>query len=144
LFHSKNDLLQSKEGKKVPIAPSGRIFNPVKPPPSASCRIGRRLVSRVDLLKMPRGAGRELFDEKLLLLYVAYQSPRTPLWAKGVIAAAIACFISPIDAIPDAVPVIGYSDDLLVVTGALTQISMYVDDDVRRQAEEVLRNWGFV
>jgi uncharacterized membrane protein YkvA (DUF1232 family) len=48
-------------------------------------------------------------------LYLAYRDPRTPwyarLWAAGVVGYAF----SPIDLIPDFVPVLGYLDDLLIV-----------------------------
>jgi uncharacterized membrane protein YkvA (DUF1232 family) len=55
--------------------------------------------------------GREVI-EKALWLYYAAQQPNTPLWAKTAIYGALGYFISPIDAIPDITPVIGYADDL--------------------------------
>lgn len=42
-------------------------------------------------------------------------SPNTPLSAKILLVAAIAYFLSPIDLIPDFIPVIGYVDDLIIV-----------------------------
>ena len=87
-------------------------------------------------------AGRKVVEKALTLYYTA-ASKETPLWAKGTILGALGYFIFPIDAIPDAIPVIGYTDDVAVMAGALATVAVYVDDDVREQAESVLRNWGF-
>ena len=78
---------------------------------------------------------------KCLLLYYAAQKPETPLWAKTAVYSALAYFILPIDAIPDVLPAAGYADDLLVLTAAIVSISLYVDEEVERQAEHKLREW---
>ena len=62
------------------------------------------------VVKFAKTAGREVI-EKALWLYYAAQQPNTPLWAKTAIYGALGYFISPIDAIPDITPVIGYADD---------------------------------
>jgi uncharacterized membrane protein YkvA (DUF1232 family) len=48
-------------------------------------------------------------------LYIACRDPRTPRIAKIVAAAVVAYALSPIDLIPDFIPVIGYLDDLVLV-----------------------------
>ena len=48
-------------------------------------------------------------------LYLASRDPRVPWYAKGFIAVIVAYAFSPIDLIPDFIPVIGYLDDLVVV-----------------------------
>lgn len=48
-------------------------------------------------------------------LYLAARDPRVPWYAKLVAAAVAAYALSPIDLIPDFVPVLGYLDDLLIV-----------------------------
>ena len=45
-------------------------------------------------------------------LYLAARHPHTPWYAKLVVAAIVAYALSPIDLIPDFVPVLGYLDDL--------------------------------
>ena len=48
-------------------------------------------------------------------LYLAYKDPRVPWYAKAL-AVVVACYaLSPIDLIPDFVPVLGYLDDLIIV-----------------------------
>lgn len=85
-------------------------------------------------------AGKEVV-EKALCLYYAAQQPDTPLWAKTVIYGALTYFISPIDAVPDITPVLGYSDDLGVLVSAVLTVAMYVTDDVKQRARDKLQTW---
>jgi uncharacterized membrane protein YkvA (DUF1232 family) len=48
-------------------------------------------------------------------LYFAYRDPRTPWYARVVAACVVAYAFSPIDLIPDFVPLLGYLDDLILV-----------------------------
>lgn len=67
-------------------------------------------------------AGKDLI-EKGLVLYFTWEDKDTPLWAKATIVGALGYFISPIDAVPDVLPVVGYSDDLAVLVGALATVA---------------------
>jgi uncharacterized membrane protein YkvA (DUF1232 family) len=87
-----------------------------------------------------KAAGQDVV-ERALCLYFAAQRPDTPLWAKTVIYGALTYFISPLDAVPDITPVLGYSDDLGVLVSAVLTVAMYVSDDVRQQARDKLRIW---
>ncbi|MBX9576436.1 MAG: DUF1232 domain-containing protein [Caulobacteraceae bacterium] len=51
----------------------------------------------------------------VLALWLASRSPRTPLAAKLIAGAVAAYALSPIDLIPDFIPVLGYLDDLVIV-----------------------------
>ena len=48
-------------------------------------------------------------------LYLAYKDPRTPWYAKVIAAIVVGYAFSPIDLIPDPIPILGYLDDLLLV-----------------------------
>lgn len=87
-----------------------------------------------------KAAGSEVI-EKVLQLYYTMQLPATPIWAKTVIVGALGYFISPIDAIPDAIPVVGYADDLGVMVAALAMVSTYVTDEVKAKAKAKLADW---
>ncbi|WP_346354045.1 YkvA family protein [Azotosporobacter soli] len=52
---------------------------------------------------------------EVYILYLALRDPRTPLLAKLVTAVVVGYALSPIDLIPDFIPVIGYLDDFIVI-----------------------------
>jgi uncharacterized membrane protein YkvA (DUF1232 family) len=76
-------------------------------------------------------------------LYLAYQDPRTPLYARILAAGVVAYAFSPIDLIPDPIPVLGYLDDLVLVPLgiylALKMIPREVMVECRAQAAEVMK-----
>lgn len=79
--------------------------------------------------------------EQALKLYYAARDPDTPAWAKGVIYSALGYLISPVDGVPDAIPVVGYSDDIAVLGAALGLVAAHVKDEHVRRARETLRQW---
>ena len=85
-------------------------------------------------------AGKEVIEKALWLYYTA-QQPSTPAWAKAVIYGALAYFVLPTDAIPDVIPVAGFTDDLGALAAALGTVAMYVDDNVKRLTDIKLREW---
>ena len=76
-------------------------------------------------------------------LYIAARDPRVPWYAKVFMGLVLAHTFSPIDLIPDFIPVLGYLDDLVVIplgiALALKMIPAEVMIDARGQAEELLR-----
>lgn len=54
-------------------------------------------------------------EAELTVLHHAYRDPRTPLASKAAMALVLAYALSPIDLIPDFIPVLGYLDDLLLL-----------------------------
>lgn len=95
---------------------------------------------RDKLARVARAAGREVV-EKALWLFFAARRPETPRWAKATVYGALAYFIVPLDAIPDLVPVAGYTDDLSVLVLAAGTIAAYIDDGVRERTRRVLARW---
>lgn len=75
-------------------------------------------------------------------LWYAYKDKRTPWYAKAFAIVVVAYAISPIDLIPDFIPVIGYLDDLILVPAgialALKMIPKEVMADARVEAENHL------
>ncbi|MGM0877495.1 MAG: YkvA family protein [Bacillota bacterium] len=74
----------------------------------------------------------------VLILYYTLQKPDIPLKVKATIAGALGYFILPIDLIPDIALGVGYVDDLAIITAALFQIAMYIDEDIKKQAKDKL------
>lgn len=81
------------------------------------------------------GAG--LIYKALQLFYVT-QNPNCPMKIKAGIFAALGYFITPLDVIHDFAPVIGYTDDAAAIALAITLSHIYIDDDVKRKAQEKL------
>ena len=52
-------------------------------------------------------------------IYLAARDPRTPWYAKALIFFVVAHTFSPIDLIPDFIPVLGYLDDLIITPGGI-------------------------
>jgi uncharacterized membrane protein YkvA (DUF1232 family) len=72
--------------------------------------------------------------EDVVALYFCLLDGRTPLWAKGVAAAALAYFILPLDAVPDFLPLIGLGDDLSVLSAALAAVAVHITPEHRAKA----------
>jgi len=72
-------------------------------------------------------------------LYLAYRDPRTPWYARAFAALVVGYAFSPIDLIPDFIPVLGYLDDLVLlplgILLALRMIPAQVMTDCRQEAE---------
>jgi uncharacterized membrane protein YkvA (DUF1232 family) len=75
-------------------------------------------------------------------LYLAYKDPRVPLFAKLFTAAVVGYAFSPIDMIPDFIPVIGYLDDLVIIPlGIILALKMIPPDvliECRSRAEAMI------
>lgn len=85
-------------------------------------------------------AGRQSV-EVALQLFCTLKAPGTPLWARAVIAGALGYFICPVDAIPDIIPVAGYSDDLGVLLAALATVASCVTDEAKAKAAAQAARW---
>ena len=67
-------------------------------------------------------------------LYFAARDPRTPWYAKAVAACVVGYALSPIDLIPDFIPVIGYLDDIVLVPVGLWLALRLVPTDVMEES----------
>ena len=69
-------------------------------------------------------------------IYLAYRDPRVPWFAKVFAACVVGYAFSPIDLIPDFIPILGYLDDLVLVPlGVKIALSM-IPTDVMRESRE--------
>ncbi len=77
-------------------------------------------------------------------LYLAARGPRTPWYAKLLVASIVAYAFSPIDLIPDFVPVLGYLDDLILIPMGIALAIKLVPHPVlaecRARAQETIQN----
>jgi uncharacterized membrane protein YkvA (DUF1232 family) len=74
----------------------------------------------------------------VLTLYLAARDPRVPWYAKAVAACVAVYALSPIDLIPDFIPILGYLDDLVIVPLgiwlAIRLIPPFVLEELRQAA----------
>lgn len=67
---------------------------------------------------------------ELRALYLAYKDPRTPLHARALAIVVVAYAFSPIDLIPDPIPILGYLDDLVLVPLGIALTLRMIPPDV--------------
>lgn len=89
--------------------------------------------------KARKFAGRLPFVKDAAAMYFAMTDTKTPLWAKSVIAGALGYFVAPVDAIPDVLVVVGYTDDAAIIAGTLALVGSIVTDEHRVEAEDLFR-----
>ena len=78
------------------------------------------------------------FAEDAVAAYCCAFDPKTPLKAKGVLLAALAYFIMPIDLVPDFIAGLGFTDDMTVLITAVSLISSHMTDEHRDKARTAL------
>jgi len=89
----------------------------------------------VGLLQTAKQWARAL-KRDVLVVYLAARDPRTP-WALRLLALAVAAYaLSPIDLVPDFIPVLGYLDDLLIVPLGLALVLRLLPPPVLLAARE--------
>ena len=85
------------------------------------------------MLEQLKARARALKKE-VFAVYLAAKDPRTPWYAKAIAFCAIAYALSPIDLIPDFVPILGYLDDLLIVPAGITLAIRLIPPEVLEEA----------
>ena len=76
-----------------------------------------------------------------LILYYTLQSDQVSVKDKAIIIGALGYLISPLDVVPDAIPIVGLGDDLSVLVYVLQKVWGDVSDDVKKKAKEKLSKW---
>ena len=88
--------------------------------------------------KLKRVVAKIPFAEDLLAAYYCAIDPQTPTRTRGILLAALAYFVLPIDIIPDMLAVVGFSDDVAVLTAAFAAISGQIKETHYTKADETL------
>jgi len=70
-------------------------------------------------------------------LYLAARDPRVPWYAKALAIGVAAYALSPIDLIPDFVPVLGYVDDLIIVPAGIALVIRLVPPEIMAQHRDM-------
>lgn len=82
--------------------------------------------------------------QNVFVLYLSYRDPRVPWYAKVFAMLVVAYAFSPIDLIPDFIPILGYLDDIIIVPiGIMLALKMIPEPvllDCRAKADEIRKN----
>ncbi len=88
--------------------------------------------------KMLKFVARVPFASEALAAFYCATDPATPAKVKGMLLAALAYFVVPVDLIPDLLPGIGFTDDLTVLATTIGMLAGHITDDHRQQARKAL------
>ena len=77
----------------------------------------------------------------VLLLYYTMKLPQVSWINKAYIAGALGYLIFPLDFIPDAIPIVGYSDDFAAIMMVFNQVKDSITPEVEAKANEKLNDW---
>ena len=78
------------------------------------------------------------FGRDLVAAYYCALDPATPLRVRGILLAALAYFVLPLDTVPDILAFVGFSDDMAVLTAAFAAISGHIRDTHYAAADRAL------
>ena len=95
-------------------------------------RFWRKPIALINRLKQTANR----LKTEIAVLGMVYRDPRTPWYAKAVIFLVIAQSLSPIDLIPDFIPVLGYLDDLILIPLGIALAIRLVPKDIFLDAQE--------
>ena len=87
---------------------------------------------------LKRAARHVPFSRDLAAAYYCAIDPKVPTRVRGVLLAALAYFILPFDALPDMFVLVGFTDDMAVLAGALKLIQGHIADRHYEAADRVL------
>ncbi len=100
---------------------------------------GREQEVREKFWQTAKKAARQVpFMEDVVAAYYCALDKRTPLRAKGILVAALAYFVMPVDTIPDVILGLGFTDDIAVLTAAITTMSAHIKPAHRAAAKRSL------
>ncbi|HEY4193204.1 MAG TPA: YkvA family protein [Mesorhizobium sp.] len=94
---------------------------------------------RAKFWRTARKAARQIpFMEEVVAAYYCALDKKTPLRAKAILLAALGYFVLPADAIPDIIFGLGFTDDIAVLTAAITAVRAHITPAHRLAAKEAI------
>jgi len=96
-------------------------------------RFGAEFLSR-----LKRVARRIPFAEDLLAAWFCARDPATPRRVRMTLLAALGYFVLPLDALPDIMPLLGFTDDAAVIAAALAAVASSITPGHRERAKQAM------
>lgn len=69
-------------------------------------------------------------------MFYAFRRKDLPCYARGIVIGTLGYFLNPFDGIPDLSPLLGYTDDLGVLSFGLVSIAAHINDEIRIRARK--------
>ena len=88
--------------------------------------------------RLKRVAKRIPFAEDLLAAWICARDPATPRRVRLTLMAALGYFVLPLDAIPDIMPFIGFTDDAAVIAAAIAAVAGSIKPEHREKARQAM------
>jgi uncharacterized membrane protein YkvA (DUF1232 family) len=104
----------------------------------ATVKLNTETVKRGFWPKLKRVAAHIPFAEELVALWFAATDKQTPATGKAIMLAALAYFVMPVDALPDWLPGIGFTDDAAVIAAAIAMAGRMIKPAHREAARDLL------
>ena len=112
---------------------TGEILGPEEDDEARETRVRR------GFWKTFRRAARAIpFSEDVVAAYYCALDPQTPARARAILLAALAYFVMPLDAVPDILAGVGFTDDASVLLAAFAAVSMHIKNRHREAARSKL------
>ena len=118
------------------------VLDPSKALVLATVKVNEQRVARGFWPKIRKVAAKVPFAADALSLWWCAKDPTTPTSAKGMMLAALAYFVLPLDAIPDVLPAIGFTDDAAVIAALIAIVGKNLKPRHRDSAKAFLTKLG--
>ncbi|HKK95406.1 MAG TPA: DUF1232 domain-containing protein [Anaerovoracaceae bacterium] len=82
-------------------------------------------------------------NKKIKMIYSAYKNPRVGFFANFMIILTLVYALSPVDLIPDFIPVLGYLDDLIILPILIFICFKLIPDDIEYEEVELKGKWYY-
>lgn len=89
---------------------------------------------------MKRAVRQIPFSRDVAAAYYCARDPATPMRTRGIILGALAYFVLPFDFIPDVLAMVGFSDDIAVLTAAFAAVAGQIKEQHYVRADEALQD----
>ena len=118
------------------------VLDPSKALVPATVKVNEQRVARGFWPKIRKVAAKVPFAADALSLWWCAKDPTTPASAKGMMFAALAYFVLPLDAIPDVLPAIGLTDDAAVIAAVIAIVGRNLKSRHKDEAQAFLAKLG--
>lgn len=120
---------------KSPLDPS-RALTPI------AIQVNEQKVAVGFWPKFRKAATKIPFAADVLSIYYAARDPKTPTASKGMMLAALAYFIMPVDAVPDILAGVGFTDDAAVIGAVIALLGRTLKPHHKAAAKDLLTRFG--